>query len=78
MKNIFLVPKALYFRHTKQTSKNIADATFKACVRFFFTKSQPLNNYKKRFLFHLSSSFPYQDAQIFVFPSSPLFLSVNH
>ena len=30
-----LVLKALYFRHTKQSSKNIADATYKACARYF-------------------------------------------
>ena len=30
------------------------------------------------FLFHLKSSFRSQDIQIFVFPSSPLFLPVSH
>ena len=75
----FLVLKVLYFRHEKQTSKNIADTTFKAFAfyfsffLFFFTKWQPLNNYKKCFLFHEKTSFHCQDIQIFVFPSSPLF-----
>ena len=84
-----LALKALYNRHRKQTSKNIVDTTFKACVRyfyffyfiyllFFFTKWQPLNNYEKCFLFHLKSSFHCQDIQIFVFPSSPLFVPVSH
>ena len=51
-KKSFCVLKALSFRHTKQTSKNVADTTFKDCVRyfsFFFNKWQPLNNYKKCF-----------------------------
>ena len=71
-----LVQKALYFSHKKQTSKNIEDTTFKACVRyfsFFFTKWQPSNDYEKCFLFHLKSSFDCQDIQLFVFPSSPIF-----
>ena len=29
IKSIFLVSKVLFFRHTKQTSKNVADTTFK-------------------------------------------------
>ena len=84
-----LALKALYNRHRKQTSKNIVDTTFKGCVRyfyffyfiyllFFFTKWQPLNNYEKCFLFHLKSSFHCQDIQVFVFPSSPLFVPVSH
>ena len=83
-KKDFLVLKALYFRQTKQTSKNIANTTFKSCVRyflfsfFFFTKWQPLNNYEKCFLFHLKSSLQCQDIQIFVFLSSPLFYPVSH
>ena len=32
IKNIFLVLKVLSFRHTKQTSKNVADTTFKLHV----------------------------------------------
>ena len=32
----------------------------------------------KMFLFHLKSSFRSRDIQIFVFPSSPLFLPVSH
>ena len=74
--------KALSFRHTKQTSENVAGTTFKDSVRFFsfffFTKWQPLNNYKKCFLFHLKSSFQSRDFQNFVFPSSPLFFPVSH
>ena len=76
-KFFFLVLKALYFSNTKQIFKN-----FKGCVRFFhffffFTKFT-WNNYEKWFLFHLKSSFHYQDIQIFVFPSSPLFFRVSH
>ena len=37
-----------------------------------------LKNYEKCFLFHLKSSFRSRDIQIFVFPSSPLFLPVSH
>ena len=44
----------------------------------FLTKRQPFNNYEKCFLFHLRSSFHSEDIQILVFPSSPLFLPVNH
>ena len=76
-KKHFLVLKALYFRHTKQTSRNIADITFKL-VFIFFIKWQPLNNFKKCFLFHPKSSFHCQDIQIFVFPYSPLFFPVIH
>ena len=51
---------------------------FKACVRYFlsnfyfFTKSLPLKNYEKCFLFHLKSSFRSRDIQIFVIFSLPL------
>ena len=34
IKTFFLVSKVLSFRHTKQTSKNVADATFKMGVVF--------------------------------------------
>ena len=44
----------------------------------FFTKKKPFKNYEKCFLFHLKSSFRSRDIQIFVFPSSPLFLPVSH
>ena len=46
----------------------------------FFISNQmiALQNYEKCFLFHLKSSFRSQDIQIFVFPSSPLFLPVSH
>ena len=37
-----------------------------------------LESYKKFFLFHLTGSFFSRYIQIFVFPSSPLFLSVSH
>ena len=83
-KKNFLALKELYFRHTKETSKNIADTNFKACICyfsfffFFFTKWQCLNNYEKCFLFHLKSSFHCQDIQILVFPSSSLFFPVKH
>ena len=45
---------------------------------FIFTKWQPFQNYEKCFLFHLKSSFRSRYSQIFVFPSSPLFLPVSH
>ena len=35
-KKNFLLLKALYFRHTKETSKNVAETAFKACVRYLF------------------------------------------
>ena len=48
-------------------------------IKFLFlAKWQPFKNYEKCFLFHLKSSFRSQDIQIFVFPSSPLFLPVSH
>ena len=83
LKIFFLVLKGLYFRHTKQTSKNIADTTFKACVcryfSFFFHQMTALKWLQKIcFLFHLKSSFHCQDIQIFVFPSSTLLLPVSH
>ena len=55
----------------------------KACVCYFltnflfFTKWYFFKNYERCFLFHLKSSFPSRDIQIFVFPSSPLFLPVS-
>ena len=44
----------------------------------FFTNWQPFKNYERCFLFHLKSSFRSRDIQIFLFPSSPLFLPVSH
>ena len=40
---------------------------------FIFHQTIPLKNYGKCFWFHLKSSFPSWDIQIFVFSSSPLF-----
>ena len=82
-KATFSCSKGTNFKHTKQTRKNIAGATFKAYVCsfsffFFFTKWQPLNNYEKYFLFYLKSSFYCQDIQILVFPSSLLIFPVSH
>ena len=37
-----------------------------------------LQNYERCFLFHLSISFSSRDIQVFMFPSSPLFLPVSH
>ena len=45
---------------------------------FFFTKWQPFKNCEKCFLFHLKCSFRSRDIQLFVFPSSPVFLLVSH
>ena len=52
----------------------------KACILyiFFFTKWWPFKNYEKCFLLYLKSFFYSLDIQIFVFPSSPLFLPVGH
>ena len=44
----------------------------------FFTKRWTFKNYERCFLFYLKSSFRSRDIQIFVFPSSPLFLPVSH
>ena len=44
----------------------------------FFTKWQSFKNDERYFLFHLKSSFPSRDNQIFVFPPSPIFFPVCH
>ena len=44
----------------------------------FRPESVPLNNYEKRFLFHLKTSFHSRDIQIFVFPTSPKIFPVSH
>ena len=49
-----------------------------SAIFYFFTKWKPFKNYEKLFLFHLKSSFRSQDIQIFVFPSSPVFLPIGH
>ena len=55
----------------------------KACVRFFltnfyFSRNNPSKNYDRCCLFRLKSFFRFWDIQIFVFPSSPVFLPVSH
>ena len=45
---------------------------------YFFNKWWPFRNYEKCLLFHRKRSFRTRDIQIFVFPSSPLFLPVGH
>ena len=45
---------------------------------FVFQQMIALQNYEKYLLFHLKGSFRSRDIQIFVFPSSPLFLPVSH
>ena len=56
----------------------------KACVHYFlnkfllFPKGYSFKNYERWYLFHLNSSFPFWEIQIFVFPSSCLFVSVSH
>ena len=48
-------------------------------INFLFYQMIALHkSYEKCFLFHLKSSFRSRDIQIFVFPSSPLFLPVSH
>ena len=60
------------------------DTEIKACVSCFLSKfyfspnDSPSENCEKRFLFHLKSPFRSPDIQIFVFPSSLLFLPVSH
>ena len=44
----------------------------------FFTKWSPFINYEKCFSLHLKRFFRSRDIQIFVFPSSLLFLPVSH
>ena len=44
----------------------------------FWPNHEPLENYKKCFLFHLKRSFRSQDIHIFVFLSFSLFLLVSH
>ena len=46
--------------------------------QFFSTRWQPFKSYEKCFLFHLKSPFCSRDIQVFVFPSSHLFLLVSH
>ena len=46
-------------------------------ISIFFTKWQPFNDYETYF-FHLKSFFHSWDIQIFIFPSSPLFLLIKH
>ena len=56
----------------------------KACIRYFLTSfsfslnDSPSKNYERCFLVNLKSSFCSRIIQIFVFPSSPLFLPVSH
>ena len=49
----------------------LVSAILKLVSAIFLTK-------RKMFLFHLKSFFHYQDIQIFICPSSPLFLPVSH
>ena len=44
----------------------------------FLTKWYLFKNYEKCFLFHLKSQIRSRGIQIFLFPSSPLFLTVSH
>ena len=44
----------------------------------FFAKWWPFRNYERCFLFYLKNSFRFQDIQIFLLQSSPLFLPVSH
>ena len=47
-------------------------------INFYFSPNDSPFKTMKCFLFYLKSSFPSRDIQIFVFPSSTLFLPVNH
>ena len=46
-------------------------------IFYFCTTWWSFKNHEKCFLFHLKSSFRSRDIQIFVFPSTPLFLPVG-
>ena len=74
----FLVLKALYFRYTKQTSKNIANTLKLASAIFHFFHQMTALKYEKCFLFHVKSSFHCQDIQSFIFPSSNHFFPDSH
>ena len=56
----------------------------KSCVQYllsnlyFQPNDSPSKTMKKCFLFHLKSSFHFQDIQVFIFWSSLLFLPINH
>ena len=56
----------------------------KTCVQYllsnfyFQPNDSPSKTMKKCFLFHLKSSFHFQDIQVFIFWSSLLFLPINH
>ena len=60
------------------------NSPFKACVRYFLSNFYFSPNYSPSklwnmiFFLHLKRLFPSQNIQIFVFLSSPLFLSVSH
>ena len=83
-KNIFLSTKIaklnlcgfISYLCRKSAISKLVSATFYQI--FIFHHMIALQNYEKNFLFHLKSSFPSRDIQIFVFPSSPLFLTVSH
>ena len=80
--NKFHFPKVLTTCFYSRSFRKI-----KACVRYFVSNFylspndryfSPFKNYEKCFSFHLESSFRSRDIQVFLFPSSPLFLPVNH
>ena len=64
-------------------TQNTFGRLLKACVGYFLSNfyfslnDNPSKSKKNIFLFHLKSYFRSQDIQIFVFPSSPLFLPVS-
>ena len=49
-----------------------------SAISFFFQQMIVIKNFEKCLLCYLKSFFPYQDIQIFVFLSSPLFRHVSH
>ena len=76
LKVINKINDRLKFLYKKNRYLKLASAIFHQI--FIVHQMIALQKLRKMFLFHLKSSFRPQDIQIFVFPSSPLFLSVSH
>ena len=76
-----LVQKALYFSHKKQTSKNIEDTTFKACVRyfsFFFHQMTALKWLRKMLFISSKKLFWLSRYSTFCISVFPYFCPVSH
>ena len=84
MKKKIFVSWLLSFRLKKQTSKNVADTTFKACFcyflsNFYFSINDSLSKtMKKVFYFIWKALFILEIFNFLLLPSSPLFLPISH